>query len=223
MKYLTRVISILIFLVMVTSPYAGHTYAEYAREATGQDSARISKFGITTTATANAFAVSYKGAGSNSSKDTVKSTAKVFAPGTSGTLCEYHVTGMTEVRTKVTKTATITMNDQWTNTAGTFYCPLTFTVGSTVINGLDYTSKDALIAALKAAIEEGNGEYGSNYDFVNATTAAVHNRAITWSWPISGATGSAINQTTGNDNALGNKATKPTFAISFDLKVEQVD
>lgn len=224
MKYLNRILSILIFLVMVTSPYAGHTYAEYAREATGQDNARVSNFGITTTATCDAFSVSYMGKSSTSGKVVESANGdKVFAPGTSGVLCEYHITGKAEVRTLVTRTATITMNDQWTNDGGIFYCPLTFTVAGQTFNGLDYTSKDALIADLEAVMEEGNGEYGTNYDFQNASTASVHNRVVTWSWPYEGATGSAISQSEPNDNALGNKATKPTLEISFDLKVEQVD
>ena len=225
MKYLSKIIYILIFLVMVTSPYAGHTYAEYARQSTGEDSARVSRFGITTTATCNAFLVSYMGTGEYADETTVASTdgAKVFAPGTSGILCEYHITGTPEVRTLVTKTATVTMNDQWTNDEGDFYCPLSFTIGETTVNGLNYTSSAALIAALEAEMERGNGAYGTNYDFANASTSAVHNRVVYWHWPLEGAHGSEITQTMENDNALGNKAVKPTFAVSFELTVEQVD
>lgn len=217
---------------MVTSPYAGHTYAEYAREASGSDDARVSRFGITVTSSSNAFAVSYKGAGDNSSKNTVSSSAKVFAPGTSGTLCTYNISGVSEVRTQVTKDATISMNDYWTNsgtgTSGTFYCPLviTFKSDSTTIktiNGLDYSSKADFIAAIVAEMEADNGTYGTNYDFARDANYQKHNRTVTWSWPFSGATGSAINQTQNNDNALGNKSTKPTFGVSFTLTVEQID
>lgn len=226
MKYLTKAIYILIFLVMVTSPYAGHTYAEYARQATGSDEARTANFGVTVTATENSFYASY-----GTPDVTVQSangTDKVIAPGTAGTFCEVTTSGTPEVRTMVTKDAEVSLNDSWTNDSGTFYCPIVFTFNSgndtwDEINGLDYDSKEALEAAIEENLELGNGAYGTGYSFSTGTNSYRHNTTVYWRWPFETGKGTKINQTMENDNALGNKATLPTISVSFNVTIEQVD
>ncbi|MBR5478805.1 MAG: hypothetical protein IKU84_01350 [Clostridia bacterium] len=219
MKWLSRTIYILVFLVMVTSPYAGHTYAEYAREASGSDTARISNFGVFVTATQSSFAVSYTNVQSSNSN-------KVIAPGTSGTFVAFTTTGKAEVRTKVTQTPTLTMSDNWTDANGKFYCPLVFTVtdksGTTVmtINGLDYNDKASFVTALTNALTVSGQVHDPGYNYSNST---AHNRTVTWEWPYIGATGSNTNgvkQDEPSDNSLGAK--KPTISIACTLTIEQI-
>lgn len=228
MKYLSKIIYILIFLVMVTSPYAGHTYAEYAKEATGSDDARISAFGVTVTTNENSFAASY---GNPEVTAESNNGDNIIVPGTSGIFCEYHVTGTPEVRTKVTQDATITLNDYWTTAGydtGAFYCPLVFTFKTNgvtwkTVNALDYGTKESLIAELEETLEEGNGTYGAGYNFASGIDNERHNCTVTWKWPFEGATGSHLDQTMERDNALGDKGTRPTISVSFDVTIEQVD
>ncbi len=147
---------------------------------------------------------------------TVKSTAKVVAPGTSGNLGAFTVSGKPEVAVNVKTTAELTL-ENW-EVGGAFYCPIVFTIGSTIINGADYTDVDELIDDVEAAIA-----INVNYE---AGTSLTDARTYTWAWAIDG---DGQKQTDAKDTALGNQAAgidggvAATISLTVQTTVTQID
>jgi len=147
---------------------------------------------------------------------TVKSDAKVVAPGTSGNLGAFTVSGTPEVAVNVKTTAELTL-ENW-EVGGAFYCPIVFTIGGTPINGADYNNVDDLIDAVEAAIA-----IDVNYE---AGTSLSDARTYTWAWAIDG---DGVKQTDAKDTALGNQAAgidggvAATISLTVQTTVTQID
>ena len=91
-----RIASVLLIVTILSTVAISGTFAKYITQYSGNDEARVAKFGLTMTATGDLFKDAYDG--------TVKAINgdQVVAPGTSN-LNEYkvHITGTTEVKTKL--------------------------------------------------------------------------------------------------------------------------
>lgn len=231
---LMRVSGILLVLTLMTSCFTGGTMAKYVSEGTGDDYARVAKWGVNVAVTGNGFKTTYgkDDTNSNVTGSTVISLGddNVVAPGTGGTFGGVKITGTPEVAVKVTTTAEVTISGWNVADGGEFYCPLIFTIGTDEINGLDYSKSDAGGAssfqnAIKTAIEKATSrELEAGTDLSNVGEGI----AYSWKWPFSGSVGSAIKQSDELDTRLGNNAasdsaTTPTITITVTTTVTQID
>ena len=221
-----RTASGLLIAVMLTSSIISGTLAKYTTTGGASDSARVAKFGVTISGngdnvfkpeydTDNGTPYDYTGALS------VKSSTDddVVAPGTSGSLAAFTVSGTPEVAVAVAYEADLDIGDDWV-VDGTFYCPIAITVGTNTISGLNYTSVADFEAAVEAAIVGAGGSYAPN------TNIADETQNISWAWAYEGATGSAQTQTDALDTALGNQATGTdygTISLDVTVTVTQID
>lgn len=94
-------------LTLITSCFVGGTFAKYVTTASGSNSARVAKFGVTVTAGGDAFKNQYETNESNGFGYTEtfsvegKDGAIVVAPGTSGSVALFSVEGSPEVAVNV--------------------------------------------------------------------------------------------------------------------------
>ena len=127
-----RIASVLLIAVLMSTSAISGTYAKYVTTASGDDIARVAKWGVTITPNGAMFEKQY-GKNDNTytvSDNTVESLGewKLVAPGTTDGLTEVVLAGTPEVATRVTYDATVTL-DGWTLSDGTTeYCPIYFTV-----------------------------------------------------------------------------------------------
>lgn len=222
-----RIASFLMVAVLLSTCAISGTFAKYVTEATGSDTARVAKWGVTITANGDAFGTAYKsGDGTisatyNASTDSVHNngsvdTKKIVAPGTEGTVNKMTISGAPEVDVTVTYDATVTL------TGWDAYCPIIFTVGGdtyaiTADSGItpDVVCANAAELATKvaAAIEAFTANYEANTDLSTASAPA-----ISWEWPFSTNDANDV-----KDTALGNAATPATITIEITTIVTQVD
>ena len=219
MKKTTRVLVALLALTLVTSCFVGGTFAKYVTSIEeAADNARVAKWGVSGTVTGGAFATSYEAHDGETELDiTVESSTedKLVAPGTNGTFTGVSLTGTPEVAVKITKTATVTINDKWIDEEGAFYCPIVVTINGTPISGLECTDANDFAGKIKAAIELGSGEYEPN---TNLATITNMNGNYTWAWAFDG--DNVSDTYLGDQAALGNAG---TIAIAASAIVEQID
>lgn len=230
---LMRASGILLVLTLGTSCFVGGTFAKYVTENQGDDTARVAKWGVEITGDYDIFNTQYQKDdvdADGSITNTVTSTEKVVAPGTTKTYDGITVTGVPEVAVRVETVAEVELGDNWTDADGNYYCPLEFTIGSDTIKGLDYDNVNSFEYAIKDAIEEigkgsaSEGEYAPNTDLSQQNIST----AVTWEWPFEGATGTEGSQDNGKDTALGDKAANdadnaPTITLSIKTTVTQID
>ena len=99
-----RVMAVLSVVMMFTMCFVGGTFAKYTTGDSGDDSARVAKWGVTVEGTADTFAETYA-KNDNSfivAANTVVSTSGyVVAPGTSGNMAAFTITGTPEVAVRV--------------------------------------------------------------------------------------------------------------------------
>ena len=206
-----RVAAFLFILTMISTCAFATTFAKYTTADHADDTARVAKWGVRLdmSAPGSSFLKAYDDA----TAPTVKSSneQKVVAPGTSGILFEFSISGKPEVDAQVSVSLTFTL-ENW-EVAGAYYCPLVVYVNTTPIKGTNYTSakdfQDAIIAAVKVDEKyecEGNAEIDVE-------------KTVTWEWAFEGSAGST--QTNEKDTALGNsvdlvngKYPKITFEVS---------
>lgn len=217
-----RAASALLVAVLMTTCTISGTFAKYVTEASAEDTARVAKWGVTVTTTANAFADEYATDDISVSGTIAKSVIsinaadpdvdKVIAPGTSGTLATATIIGKPEVAVNVKKEATLTLTG-W-EVEGVYYCPLTI-AGK---NGMDYSSAAEFAAAVEAVVENGAGGTGKNYAPLT-TLDSTDDVNVGWTWNFTGGVG----QTDELDTKLGNLATAPTIAFTLTTTVTQID
>lgn len=245
---LMRASGILLVLTLITSCFVGGTFAKYVSTGTGEDSARVAKWGVEVTITGDGFKTQYSKdyTGSSVTGDTVISLSgdKVVAPGTGAKFGGITISGKPEVAVKVKTTAEVKLEGWNIGTSGEFYCPLVFTIGDQTICGLHYSSKTAggegsFENAIKDAIEK-----ATTQEIAAGTDLSSVGQGITysWAWPfendghencdsaeIEGSTSYHYqDQTDGLDTLLGNNAadasaTTPTITIHVTTTVTQID
>lgn len=219
-----RIGSCLAVVALLSTCLVAGTFAKYTTSGTSQDTARVAKWGVTVQGAAGAFNSVYDAEDSA----TVKSengTDKVVAPGTKATLAANTLSGKPEVSVKVTNTGSFALSDGWTLNDGSFYCPIKVTVPQStgddkVLSGLDYSSKDAFVAAVNGAIGGYEATYAAN---TNLSGAAKVSPEVSWEWTYDNGTGTAKTQTDENDTYLTTKADAPTITLGVTTTVIQID
>lgn len=214
-----RLAGLLLVLVLVTSCFVGGTFAKYVTSGTGTDTARVAKFGVTVTANGSTFAADYAtddaSVASTISRSVVSSdNSKLVAPGTSGNMTSVTLAGTPEVAVNVKYEATFTLNDEWKDAEGNFYCPLEIKVGTTTYKGTAYTSAAEFAAAVETAIED----YSKNYTANNNLATAATTPAVSWSWAFEG--DNVKDTYLGNQAAAGHAA---TVSLTVVTTVTQID
>ena len=180
-----RIASALLVAVILTTCAISGTFAKYVTSGNGSDNARVAKFGVTVSGTADTFKETYA-KDDNSftlAANTVVSTEDVIAPGTSGSMAAFTITGTPEVAVRVEFAGTLELGDKWVDSTSVYYCPIEVTVGSEVFKGMDYASADAFEIAVNDKIATYSKDYEANTDLSGIGADAP---AISWKWAFDG-------------------------------------
>jgi hypothetical protein len=199
-----RVASGLMVAVLMTTSAISGTFAKYITQTSASDSARVAKFGVTIGTAGSLFGESYQkhasDSGATSISNTVESTVKVVAPGTSsadvgdGGGLVFSATGTPEVAVKVSFSVdtdslkdivlpAATYTDYTVVPNGTFsvasdYHPLQFTLKW---NGVEV---DCGGHTLQDIVSYLNDDTNSKYFAPNTDlSTAFGNYTLTWEWP----------------------------------------
>lgn len=215
-----RVASALLVAVLLSTCAISGTFAKYVTTASGTDTARVAKWGVTITANGTTFAEEYDtDDGAFTEAKSVISTEKVVAPGTNGNMTSMTLAGTPEVAVRVTYTADIDISDNWlAGTPSQFYFPIIV-----YINGVAYSAEGTGCAdanAFETYLENKIAAYSNDYPAgTNLSTVTGDSLEITWEWPFE----------TGNDNLdtdLGNQAAAAnpaTITVTVNTTVTQID
>ena len=206
-----RIASGLMLSCLLTSCVISGTFAKYTTANTGSDSARVAKFGVEITANGNMFAESYDATDDAKTVISSEVDTNVIAPGTEGELTAMTISGKPEVSVNVSYDAELTLAN-WA-VGGAYYCPITITVDSDPIYGMDYDSMADFEAAVEAAIEANTKDYTPNTEMSTASAPTV-----TWAWAFEGTDGKQTNE---KDTALGD-ATTATIKLEITTTVSQI-
>lgn len=228
---LMRSAGLLLVLVLVTSCFVGSTFAKYTVGGRGDDTARVAKFGVTLNAGAGEmFSKTYAKTDDSFtlSENTVVSSdeSKLVAPGTSGSMAEFGMTGTPEVAVRVSYDVKEFKLTNWTTNGTDEYCPLVFTV-----NGVEYKIGNTGItdvAGLQTAVKNAINAYTKDYEAnQNLSGKTADNLQVSWAWAFEDTAVGAY-QTDAKDTALGNRAAnnvadagKIDFAVT--MTVTQID
>ena len=182
-----RVASVLLICVLLTSSVISGTFAKYVTAQTGDDYARVAKFGVEITAIGKMFAKEYDtedpaDAAVVGAKSVV-SGVNVVAPGTSGELSAIKITGTPEVAVEVKYTATVDFGDNWKVAGDVYYCPIEITIDGTTYKGTDYANIGEFEAAIAKAITDQSKKYAAGTTLEDDALCAVE---ISWAWAFEG-------------------------------------
>lgn len=213
-----RVASALLVAVLLSTCAISGTFAKYVAKGSGSDTARVAKWGVQVTGTAETFADTYaKDDGSFIvTTNTVESTEDVVAPGTTGNMAAFTITGTPEVAVRVKFEGTLELGDKWVDSISAYYCPIEITVGTTTYKGLDYASADAFETAVNAAIATYSNDYAAGTDLSGIGADAP---AISWAWAFEG-NDDAKDTYLGDQAAVGNAA---EIYLAVTATVTQID
>lgn len=212
---MVRLVAVLAVTMMFTMCFVGGTFAKYVTSYSAGDNASVAKWGVSITGTGVLFKDAYT---SNSSfvGNTVISTADVVAPGTSGNMAAFTISGTPEVAVNVAFTGTLELGDKWVDSTSAYYCPIEITVGTTTFKGTDYASADLFEAAVNAKIAAFSKDYAPNTDL---STIGGDAPAISWAWAFEG--NDDVKDTyLGDQAAEGNAA---TISLEVTVTVTQID
>ena len=216
-NYMMRLAAVLLVLVLLSTCVISGTFAKYTTKGTATDEAQVAKWGVKVTAPneESLFAKTYG--------DTVESSGEydVVAPGTSGALADFTISGTPEVDVQVTYSAELTLTGWEVLVEGQNkeYMPLVFTV-----EGDDYyVGKDGIttIAELEAKVEEAIAKVYADYQ---ANAPISDTLEVSWEWAYN--TAKVPGQTDALDTALGDAAANgsaATVKLVVTCTVTQVD
>lgn len=213
-----RAASALMVAVLLTTSVISGTFAKYVTSGSGSDSARVAKWGVEVSGTADTFKQTYAKDDNNFTlaANTVVSTEKVVAPGTSGSMAAFTITGTPEVAVRVAFDGTLELGDEWVDSDHNYYCPIEITVGTTTFKGTTYGSADEFEAAVNAEIATYKKDYEAG---TNLSTIGGDAPAISWAWAFTG--NDDVKDTyLGNQAAVGNAA---TIFLNITATVTQID
>lgn len=198
-KMMRTASGLLVATLLTTSVISG-TFAKYTTTATGTDSARVAKFGVTITANGGMFEDEYKTDNTDVfdagviTKSVITSGTPgdaVVAPGTKGDLVNATISGKPEVAVRVAYEPELTFTG-WKAEDNSEYCPIVFTVGTKTYGltgmkdatGVVVANAFDSIAGLKTAVEEAIKAYSKDYvpntDLSTiGTDGYVH---VSWNW-----------------------------------------
>lgn len=203
-----RMAAVLLVGVLLTTSVIGGTFAKYTTSATGSDTARVAKWGVTIVANGEIFTTNYDDTAISAS-----ATEDIVAPGTKGDLVAMVIAGTPEVDVNVKYEATLKL-DGWKLEDNTAYCPIKFTVGTTVIDGSQFSSLDQLISEVEAAIENYSDKYEANVNLGQNVNAPV----VSWEWPFEV---DDVKDTYLGDKAAAGEASQITLSIT--TTITQID
>ena len=226
-----RTASVLLVLTLLTVCVISGTFAKYTTTASGEDTARVAKFGVTITENGSTFAKTYKKDNTTAKIDAESvissDNSKVVAPGTKGNLVNSTITGTPEVAVNVAYTPTLTF-EGWKLADDSEYCPIVFTVGNETYGltgmkdstGAVVKNGYATVAELKAGVENAIKAYSKDYEpktdlSTIGTAGYVH---VSWNW--------AFENNDANDTYLGNQAAAgnaSTVKLAITTTVTQID
>lgn len=213
-----RAASTLLVAVLLSTCAISGTFAKYVTTGSGSDSARVAKWGVEIATTGATFAETYAADDDRFTLDTntVVSTEDVVAPGTSGEVAAFTITGIPETACRLSFVGDMELGDNWVDAEGNYYCPIEITVRGTHFSGLNYDSADEFEDAVNAKITEFSADYKAGTDFGAFGDIAPE---ISWRWPFE--SGNDVKDTyLGNQAAAGNAA---TISLSVSATVTQID
>ena len=212
-----RLTSVLLVLVLLTTSVISGTFAKYVTTDSATDSARVAKWGVTVDVTGDtAFSDSYATDDTtvtNIANSVVTAGAtgdSLVAPGTTGSLGGFTISGKPEVAANIKIAPTLTV-ENWAIDGDDFYCPITITVGTTPISGLSYDTAAAFKTAVENAIK-------ADYN-VNPNTQIDTASSYSWAWAFN----ESGEQTNVKDTALGDLAKAPSISLTVAVTVTQID
>lgn len=213
-----RIAAFLLVAVILTTCAISGTFAKYVTSGSGSDTARVAKFGVTVTGTADTFKETYAKTDNSFTLDanSVVSTEDVVAPGTSGSMVAFEITGTPEVAVRVAFTGTLELGDKWVDSTTAYYCPIEVKVGDTTFKGTEYASADAFETAVNAKIATYTNDYVAG---TNLSTIGGDAPVITWKWAFEG-NDNVKDTYLGDQAAAGNAA---TISLAVTATVTQID
>ena len=236
-----RLASFLLVAVLISTSAISGTYAKYVTQKSGEDTARVAKFGVVVDVAGTMFADAYAkedagngaiSAGAGAALVTVRSDGTgtytdLVAPGTKGKMTEIQLSGKPEVDVAVTYKADVTLTG-WLVEGDEFYCPLVFTVTGTdytaTVDGAACADADELIDALKDAVKDYSKSYDANTDL---SGKQADNLDITWDWPFEVSEANDKKDTYLGDAAAGlhtaDGHSESTIKVEVTCTVTQID
>ena len=213
-----RIASVLLVAVILTTCAISGTFAKYVTSGNGSDNARVAKFGVTLTGTADTFKETYakNDTGFTLAANSVVSTEDVVAPGTSGSMAAFTITGTPEVAVRVSFAGRLELGDKWEDEGNAYYCPIEVTVGDATFKGTSYASADEFEAAVNAKIATYSKDYAAGTDL---STIGGDAPAISWNWAFEG-NDNDKDTYLGDQAAAGNAA---TISLDVTATVTQID
>ena len=197
-----RVASVLLIAVLMSTCVISGTFAKYTTSASGGDTARVAKWGVTIATNGTTFADQYDTDDENVKATIAKSVVtagnagdSILAPGTTGEMIAMEISGTPEVAVNISYEATLTLQGWGYTTTNNAeppvttpheYCPIVFTVNGETYgtNDTAATNKsnsiDELIVAVQNAIGAYSKDYAANTDLSNENTVATPD--VSWSW-----------------------------------------
>ena len=201
-----------VFAAVLSLSLVSSTFAKYTSTNSGNDTARVAKWGVTVTVDGKTFATAYD-------ETVLSQTAEnVVAPGTAGNFAGIAVTGTPEVSVQVTYASTFSLGTNWVDGAGDYYCPISVFVNGVEFKGMSYTSASEFEDAVEAAINAKGQAYAKGTDL----SAVNDDLVISWQWLLTG----GLNQTDAKDSYLGDLATTanaPTLFLEVSVRIDQVE
>lgn len=222
-----RIASVLLVAVILTTCAISGTFAKYVKSGSGFDTARVAKFGVTVTGNANTFKKTYAKDDTSATLtgDTVVSTEKVVAPGTSGNMAAFTLSGTPEVAVNVAFKGTLDIDANWKDSSDAYYCPIEITVGdtgrisSTTFKGTDFTSAELFEKAVNDEIATFTKNYEAGTD-LSSIDVSANAPAISWKWDFDN---SGLGTNDSKDTDLGNAAVPAEIFLSVTATVTQID
>lgn len=215
---MVRLVAVLAVTMMFTMCFVGGTFAKYVTSKTASDTATVAKWGVSITGTADTFKETYAKNDDSFTvaANTVVSTEDVVAPGTSGSMAAFTISGTPEVAVKVEFTGTLELGDKWVDSEHAYYCPIEITVGDTTFKGTAYTSADDFEAAVNAKIATYTKDYAAGTDLSTISSDAP---SISWKWAFGG--NDDVKDTYLGDQAAARNAVAISLAVT--VTVTQID
>ena len=241
-KMMRVVFSLLVAVLLTTCAISG-TFAKYVTSGSNSGSARVAKFGVTVSGTADVFKKTYAKDGQSVTlnADTVVSTEDVVAPGTSGSMAKFTITGVPEVAVRVEFAGKLELGNNWVDSNSAYYCPIEITVGKETVKGLSYKSADDFEKAVNAEIAKYTQDYEAGTDlskvYANDTATDSANTddstniyalapTISWAWAFNNDDEKDTDLDDEKDTDLGNQADPSKVAnisLSVTATVTQID
>lgn len=223
-KMMRVVFSLLVAVLLTTCAISG-TFAKYVTSGSNSGSARVAKFGVTVSGTADVFKKTYAKDGQSVTlnADTVVSTEDVVAPGTSGSMANFTITGTPEVAVRVEFAGELELGNNWVDSNSAYYCPIEITVGKETVKGLSYKSADDFEKAVNAEIAKYTQDYEAGTDLSTIGAAAP---TISWAWAFNNDDEKDTHLDDKKDTYLGNQADPSKVAnisLSVTATVTQID